>query len=197
MSSLLPLPVWTVGGRFCPFQRCEPFLCSAPRARTRCWGPLSRPPSGPLRAGPPLALASRDTARECCLQTGSSLSDADFTWCGQFEPFSVIPLSSTSCSWYFLRSATSFLYFSRRSLLASDISLIAAEICNIKRQKKKQNPKTLHHETFWFGQIGKFIKHSSQGTTYLFFCFADSCSIKLWEISNLAPQAGVVCLHRA
>lgn len=40
-----------------------------------------------------------------------------------------IPLSSTSCSWYFLRSATSFLYFSRRSLLASDISLIAAEIC--------------------------------------------------------------------
>lgn len=66
-----------------------------------------------------------------------------------------------------------------------------------KTKKKKQNPKTLHHETFWFGQIGKFIKHSSQGTTYLFFCFADSCSIKLWEISNLAPQAGVVCLHRA
>lgn len=68
MSSLLPLPVWTVGGRLCPFQRCEPFLCSAPWARTRCWGPSSRPPSGPPRAGPPLALASRDTARECCLQ---------------------------------------------------------------------------------------------------------------------------------
>jgi len=43
---------------------------------------------------------------------------------------SLLPLSSTSCSWYFLRSATSFLYFSNKSLLASDISWIAAVICD-------------------------------------------------------------------
>lgn len=143
----IPLPVWPAGGRPCPVQRCDSSLCSAHWVRTRCCGPLSPPPTGRPRAGPPSAQASRDTARGCFLQTGGWVIDKDLTLCFSSCLLSV-PLSSTSCSWYFLRSATSFLYFSRRSLLASDISLIAAEIW--KRSNALKQLFTSRVESVWF-----------------------------------------------
>lgn len=68
--------------------------------------------------------------------TQKEVDEPDFTFCCE-TLFLRLPFSSTSCSWYFLRSATSFLYFSRRSLLASDISLMAAEICQTKKTETK------------------------------------------------------------
>lgn len=184
--SITPLPVWPEGGKPCPFQRCGSFLCSARWGRTRCWGLLSPPRTVPPRAGPPSAQASHGTARGCCLNgKEQKVDEPDFTFCCE-TLFLRLPFSSTSCSWYFLRSATSFLYFSRRSLLASDISLMAAEIC----QTKKTDKTVSSADQFC---LIKGRLHCA----YLFFCIADSCPIKFGEVSNLAPQTGVVCLHGA
>ncbi len=80
---------------------------------------------------------TRHSTRMLPKDRGGPVNDRFYSLQGILFRFLHIPLSSTSCSWYFLRSATSFLYFSRRSLLASDISLIAAEICQ--RQKTETN----------------------------------------------------------
>lgn len=124
---LLPLPVWPEGGKPCPFQKHGPFLYWAHWGRTRCWDLWSPTPTGPrCAAGPPSTQASRGTAHGCCLQTQKQVHHISSS---VRTSFLCVPLSSTSCSWYFLRSATSFLYLSRRSLLASDISVMAADIC--------------------------------------------------------------------
>lgn len=130
---LVPLPVWPGGGKPCPFQKPGLFLCSAHRARTRCWDLWWPPQTGPrYAADPPSTRASRDTIRGCCLQTQNQGHHISFFMARNLG-FLCVPFSSTSCSWYFLRSATSFLYFSSRSLLASDISIMAADICQTKR----------------------------------------------------------------
>ncbi len=108
-----------------------------------------------------------------------------------------LPLSSTSCSWYFLRRATSFLYFSKRSLLSSDISFIATIICcNIRKlfinekQQIKCNYQLLDLRSSTFST-------SLCSLQYLFLGFFDSCSIEVRKVADLAAKAGIIGLHGA
>lgn len=185
---LLPLPEWPVVGRPCLAQRHDPFLLLTQSERIHCWGLWQRPQTGPPHADPPSAQASRDTKRECCLKQqhvlvsdrASSLKPSPSFCVCTFELHQLLVVLPAQCNLFSVLLQKIFVGF--RHLVNSS--------CNLKMEK----------DVLELCSSCSFNKLNLQGlreVTHLLFRFIDGAPIKLWEVSNLAPQTGVIRLHGA